>query len=392
MRHPRTPAALHEVTALGFWPAPCLVGGVLPRRLLPGQSHSATRRVRDRAFLLRPSQPVNEIVLYALGVALQRHDVDLHALVVESNHVHTNLTDRGETSALPDFFRDFHALSARALNAHYGRGENFWKSGSYDNVELRDKRTIEEQLLYTWTNPIKDGLVDCLEDWPGVKFGPEDFGRTFTVQRPQQAFFGGRRPDDWEPTYPPARKAWRRERHRAQNEERRQRRLAGTRPGQRPPKTPAPRPEAKRRSRRRLPEQVTFTIPPPPGYEHLPIEEVRAHFRRLLDERVALILQRRQEAGFERTMGADAVRAQDPFARAGDTFPTFARNPRIACLEPSRRVDLLLELQAWRQQYRAAFELWTKGDRTVEFPRGCYGIPRWHAAKLRAATGPPVLV
>src|SRR5690606_33422754 len=123
-----------------------------------------------------------------------------------------------------------------------------------------------------------------------------------------------------------------------------------------------------------------------------PIEEVRAHFRRLLDERVALILEQRRKAGFERTMGAAAIQAQDPFARAGDTFPTFARNPRIACLEPSTRVALLLELQTWRQQYRAAFELWTKGDRTVAFPRGSYGIPRWHAAEVRAATGPPVLI
>ena len=33
-----------------------------------------------------------------------------------------------------------------------------------------------------------------------------------------------------------------------------------------------------------------------------------------------------------------------------------------------------------------------KGDRTVVFPRGSYGILRWHAAKVRTATGPPVLV
>ena len=141
VRLPRTPAAPREPTAPGFWLAACLDGGVLPRRLLPGQSHSATRRVRD-AFLLRSSQADNEIVLYALGVALEHHDVDLHALVAEPNHVHTNLTDSGDTAALPDFFRDFHALTARALNAHCGRGENFWRQGSYD------KRRAPRQAYY----------------------------------------------------------------------------------------------------------------------------------------------------------------------------------------------------------------------------------------------------
>ena len=364
---------------------------MLPRRLVADQSHAVTRRVKDRALLLRPDPQVNQIVLYAVGVALDRHAVDLHALMVESNHVHSNVGDGGSPSALPAFYRDFHALTARALNAHYGRGENFWKTGSYDNVEVHSQQTLEEQLLYTWTNPVKDGLVERPEDWPGVKFLPEDLGRTITVERPEGAFFGGRRPDDWEPTFPPAREEWRREQKRARQAEHRQRRLAGTRPGARPPKARAPSAEReKRRDRRSLPERVTVTIAVPPGYEHLSIEEVRAHFRKLLDARVALIHEQRRAAGFTRFMGAEAVLAQDPRQRAGETFPSFARNPRIACLSREARIGLLTGLREWRMSYRLAFEAWTKGDRTVVFPPGSYALPRWHAARVRGATGPPL--
>ena len=358
---------------------------MLPRRLVPDQLHAVTRRVKERAFLLRPDPQVNQIVLYALGVAASRHPIELHALMVESNHVHSNTGDGGSPSALPDFYRDFHALVARALNAHYGRGENFWRTGSYDNVEVHDRLTLEEQLLYTWTNPVKDGLVDRPEDWPGVKLLPEDFGRTITVERPEEAFFGGRRPDDWEPTYPPARAAWRREQRRARQEGRRQERLAGTRPGARPSKARAPSPEREnRRDRRSLPARVTFTVAPPPGYEHRSIEEVRAHFRRLLDARVALIHEQRRAAGFARSMGVAAVLAQDPRKRAGDTFPTFARNPRIACLSREARIGLLAGLREWRGRYRSALEGWRRGDRTVVFPRGSYALPRWHAARVQA--------
>lgn len=364
---------------------------MLPRRLVPGQIHAVTRRVRDRTFLLRPGPVVNQVLLYSLGVALERHPVDLFALMAMSNHVHSNSGDRGgESSALPDFLRDFHCFVARALNAHYGRGENFWRVGSYDNVEIHDQESLEEQLLYLWTNPVKDGLVERPEDWPGVKFLPEDFGRTFTIERPDNAFFGGRLPDDWEPTYPPARRAHRLARREARLEERRQRSLRRTRPGARPTQR-ARRPDSeRRRERRTLPERVTFRIGVPPGYEHMSLEEVRAHFRRLLDARVALIHEQRRAEG-KGFLGVEAVLAQDPHGTAGETRPTFERNPRIACRTPEVRVAVLGGLCDWRREYRDAFGRWSDGEHTVLFPHGSYGIPRWHAGRVSRAIGPPVL-
>ena len=366
----------------------------IARRLVPGRTHSATRRSARRCFFLRPSDQVNEIVRYALGVAVARHGVDLHAFFAESTHTHTNATDDPDASRLSDFFRDFHSMIARALNAHYGRGENLWSTGSYDNVEIRDLPTLEEQLLYTWTQSVKDGLTETPEAWPGVRFMPEDFGRQFTVHRPEAAFFGGRRPDDWEPTYEPARLAHRRARNEARRCERAEAKRAPgpkrpTRPGARPPKERAPQPA--RRDRRKLPASVTFTITPPPGYDHMTIEEVRAHFRKLLDERVRQIQAERQAQGLTHVLGVAAVLAQDPRESAGDTWPTFGRNPRIACRDESRRIALLADLLAWRLSYRVARLVWRGGEREVVFPLGSYGLPRLHGARVAQATGPPVM-
>ena len=79
----------------------------LPRRLLPGRTFSTTRRTARRAFFLTPSAETNEIVRYALGVALERNpQIALFALLVHVNHVHALLGDRGdgsEPSRLPAF-------------------------------------------------------------------------------------------------------------------------------------------------------------------------------------------------------------------------------------------------------------------------------------------------
>ncbi len=56
-------------------------------------------------------------------------------------------------------------------------------------------------------------------------------------------------------------------------------------------------------------------------------------------------------------MGVQAILARDPFASVGDTFPTFARAPRIACLRkaqlrPPDAVRDLLEQIAHRPRQR----------------------------------------
>ena len=346
----------------------------LPKRLRPGQTHTTTRRVSERRPLLRPIPEINEIVLYALGVAQLRHPgVELHAAMVEPNHKHDALTDDHTLAQLPDFYRNYHSLVARAVNAYWGRGEALWCQGSYDNVETPedDPATLEEQLLYIWTNPVKDGLVERPEDWPGVRFLPEDFGTEIVVSKPANAFFGGKLPDDYEPADPVARKRWR-AKHRGK------RSSPNTAKGKQQPK----RKPKRKRNRSKLPDEVTIKITPPPGYEHLPLEEIRAHFRARLDARVEEIHRERNGRPF---MGVAAVLAQDPHKPVGETAPSFTRNPRIAGRRRLKAFfERLRELVEWRQRYREALLRWRAGDRRAAFPFGSYSMPRMHGALVVA--------
>ncbi len=129
---------------------------------------------------------------------------------------------------------------------------------------------------------------------------------------------------------------------------------------------------------------------PPPGYEHMTLDEVRAHFRKLLDAEVDRIHARRRNAGRTRFMGRTAVLGQDPRDSAGGTWPSFALNPRVACLgNTPRRLALLVGLQEWRHRYRAAYEALVRGRR-ARFPAGAYGVARYPRVVRRRATGPPL--
>jgi hypothetical protein len=299
-------------------------------------------------------------------------------------------------------------MAAERVSCHkLGTGQgtrlarDFWCSGAYDNVEILDHSSLEKQLLYVWTQGVRDGLVEHPSQYPGVWFGPDDLGTTRVYRKPEGAFFGGLRPQHLAPTDQVSFERWQAEREREERErlaaayrrrmetarnrgrptkrqrkledQRERRRLAAL---QRESETP-------RRDRSNLPEQVTLTISVPPGYEDWPIEDVRAHFRALLDAEVARLHAERAANGETTYIGVDRILSQDPRESAGCTWPTFARNPRIACSDWPTRLAALKALRAWRAEMREKRRAWLHGNRDVVFPRGCYGLWRLHDAHVQ---------
>lgn len=397
----------------------------LSRRLAPGRVHATSRRTARRTLFLLPTPPVVKIVEYTLGYVLERAPgVRVLAFMQNTNHNQGVFRDRGDLdgpppggddelelpSSLPDLFRDLHSLQARALNAHFGRGENLWSTDGWSNVELHDQASLEAQLVYVWMQPVTDGHVEHPDLWPGCKIMPEDFGTTKTFFLPEGAFFGGRRPPRVKPGDPDAlarlnaelsrveqaererRDEARRQRYARAREQRRknrknvrltkrQRKLEEDRERRRA------RDEARRalepagqpvRDRSKMPKAVTFHVGVPAGWEGR-VAEARVHFRALLEAAVKEEHARRRAEG-RWFRGLQSVLADDPRDSAGDTWPTFATRPRIACKDTETRIAALLGLRAWRAEMREKRREWLKGNREVVFPRGCYGMWKRHAA------------
>ncbi len=137
-----------------------------PRQVLPNEFYLITRSCAQQQFLLRPDDEVNNAVAYCLGVAAERHRIDVILATVESNHYHSVIFDR--EGNYPRFIEDFHKLVARSLNKKWCRKENLWSCEETCVTRLLDHHGIMGELAYAAANPVKDRLVERAVQWPGL--------------------------------------------------------------------------------------------------------------------------------------------------------------------------------------------------------------------------------
>lgn len=296
-----------------------------PRRVLPGTVYLITRRCSERRCFLRPSSEVNEIFLFVLARAARRYGVLVHVFCVLSNHVHLVITD--PSGRLPAFMQYLDSLVARAVNATLGRFEGFWSTdASYSAVEPLDASDVLAKTAYVLANPVAAGLVRHGAAWPGLRTAPEQIGTTtFTARKPRRFF---------DP-------------------------------------------------RGYLPDSVELELTTPPGFQS------GADFRVLLSSAVeALEEKHRAEraAQCRRFVGVARVLAQDPCSRPESGERRFSLKPRIAARDKWRRIEGLLRLKSFEDDYRKAWTSWISGIRDVIFPAGTYLLRVLHGVQCAGAT------
>jgi putative transposase len=291
----------------------------LPRQIIPGSTCMVTRRCANRQFFLKPSEIVEQIFLYCLAVAAARTGVLIHAVNVMSNHYHLIATD--PFGRMPEFYGWVHEFVGRALNAHYGRWENFWSTAATSCLRLIDDDAILDKIVYTLANPVQAGLVSDGNDWPGIRLY-EPTRRE--IKRP--AFF---------------------------------------------------------RSNGPLPETVIFELTPPPlmtTANHSVFDRIRE----ALSIREAQLREGMMRAG-RRFLGKDAVCAQRITGRPAGDEPRRGLSPRIACRDKWRRIEALVRGKQFVPDYRDARRRWNAGARDVLFPHGTYLMVRRHGVAVAPA-------
>jgi len=387
----------------------------LARRLLPNQAHAISRRCAGRCFFLVPDEWTAQLIGYCFAVANERYpSVQIHVFVAMSNHLEIVATDAhylGKRSRVPRFFAYAHSLIAKAMNHRLGRGENFWAPGSYRNTEIHDEAALLDRLVYALANPAAANLVETLDDWPGLHYGPEAWGESFTFQRPKGAFFGGHRgrvPSS-DPDVARHQREEQRQQYAQELREARQalrdagktkeevRQAAATRRKVRKAK----RERSRSRNRRTLPTTATLRIVTPPTYRSRKAkaaQEVLAH----LQAREAEHRATREREG-KTVLGPEGVLAVDRLSSAGSTEADYSLSPVVACKDKERRKRVLKCLAGWRLRYKKARKQWPK-KRNQKFPLGTYLMAVAHGAQVMSEqkaladeliahpTGPPGLV
>ena len=145
-----------------------------------------TRRCVQRQFLLRPSTFLNDVFRFVLAHAAETYGIQVHAACVMSNHLHLMVTD--PHGNLSEFMAWIDMILARLLNAHYGRWESLFATGSYSEVKLVDAEAVLEKIAYVLGNPVEAGLVAYGAQWPGVRLSPRRLGRPQECERPKFFF------------------------------------------------------------------------------------------------------------------------------------------------------------------------------------------------------------
>ena len=141
-----------------------------PRRLVPGAVWFVTVRCARAQFRLRPDPARVDAFGRALGRALELHPtIRLFGAVQMSNHIHLVLEDG--TGVLDRFMCQFLGPLAKAVNGIDGTSGQVYER-RYSAIEILDDESLLDRIAYTVANPVAAGLVERVEDWPGVVLGP----------------------------------------------------------------------------------------------------------------------------------------------------------------------------------------------------------------------------
>jgi putative transposase len=245
------------------------------------------------------------------------------AFLAHSNHNHTIVVDTN--GRMPEFLEWFHKMLAKHQNALRGRWENFWASEAASIVELVGPEDILSEMTYALTNPVKDGLIDRADQWPGASSLWASLNeRSVSARRPSRFF-----------------------------------RKDGT-----------------------LPESITLEVQQPPGFGNLDPAEWRA----LLAERIRAVetaAREQRRVDGRRVRGRAEVLRQRPTDRPQSHEARRQMNPRIASVNKWARIEAIQRNKAFLAAYRAAREPWKMGTQAI-FPAGTYWLRKFAGVPVEA--------
>jgi putative transposase len=247
------------------------------------------------------------------------------AYIANSNHYHAVVID--VLGRIPEFLECFHKLLAKHQNALRGRWENFWSSQQTSLVELVEHDDVFAKMIYTLGNPVKDHLVEKAHHWPGASSEAAILrGRPIRARRPRRFF----------------------------------------------------------RADGAMPANIGLECVRPPGWE----EKSEDEFRKTVG---AALVQVETDAAEERAvtgmkvMGRKRVLAQRPTDSPSSREPRRKPNPEVAARDKWPRIEAILRLKVFRDEYARARAAWQAGLNVV-FPPGTWWLRMF--AAVACADGP----
>lgn len=115
--------------------------------------------------------PANPLVKFLIKAALVRaykhHPLEINHFIVNGTHIHMIVRIENPED-LPKFMERFKTESAHYLNRILGRRKRTVWCERYDSPAILTKERTIDYITYLYTNPVKDGLIESINHYPGL--------------------------------------------------------------------------------------------------------------------------------------------------------------------------------------------------------------------------------
>ena len=135
----------------------------LPRLTLTDHPHHVILRGNNRQDIFRDAADRQRMLGLLESQALA-HQVEVHAYVLMSNHLHLLVTPR-QDKGLPLMMQDVGRSYVRQFNQRHGRTGTLWE-GRYRSTLIQTERYFLACMVYIDLNPVRAGMVAQAADFP----------------------------------------------------------------------------------------------------------------------------------------------------------------------------------------------------------------------------------
>jgi len=284
-----------------------------------------TTRTRNSELWFVNNPGLEGSILGYLAKFAKRYQAQVYAFAIEGNHIHGVMHFPFANRA--SFMRDFNSCTARAVKRFVPEypGGSLW-GRRYSAEFLPAAEDIEEYFFYVALQPVQDGIVERLQDYPGYNFFQDAI---WGIERHMKVM-------NWA-------------------------------------KFNAARRFNKRVRVDTFIETVTLRYERLPGYESLSqVEYAKLMTKKLEERRLRIIEQRRREG--KTFLGRDKALTIKPGSRPKSTKESspFNHRPRILSINHERRAFYRKWYFDILNKYKEASLRYRQGDAKIKFPSGTF--------------------
>ena len=99
--------------------------------------------------------------------AIKHHPITISHYIVNGTHIHM-IVRVWNPEDIPGFMERFKTETAHYINRVLGRTKHTVWCSSYDSPRLLNLEDVVDKIVYTYINPVKDGLIHSINRYPGM--------------------------------------------------------------------------------------------------------------------------------------------------------------------------------------------------------------------------------